>query len=51
MDLDDKINYLIMKYSKSWLAEQLSISRPTLDVRFEKKNWKKIEVQQILRLT
>lgn len=48
--MKNKAEILIQKHSKSWLAEQLCLTRPTLDSRLEKDNWKKIEVEKILRL-
>jgi len=41
---------LIDKKSKIWLSETLGISRPTLDTRLEKDNWKKSEIQMLLLL-
>ena len=49
--MNTKAQFLISKHSKSWLAEQLSLTRPTLDVRLKKGNWKKIEVEKILKLS
>jgi hypothetical protein len=41
---------LIGQQSKSWLAEKLGISRPTLDIRLNSGNWKKSEIQMLLIL-
>jgi DNA invertase Pin-like site-specific DNA recombinase len=41
---------LIQLNSKSWLAEKLGITRPTLDNRLSKENWKKGEVAILLQL-
>jgi len=41
---------LINKNNKSWLADKLGISRPTLDTRLELDNWKKSEIQMLLIL-
>jgi DNA invertase Pin-like site-specific DNA recombinase len=41
---------LIQLNSKSWLAEKLGITRPTLDNRLAKENWKKGEVAILLQL-
>jgi DNA-binding XRE family transcriptional regulator len=41
---------LISNYSKSWLADKLGISRPTLDIRLEKDNWKKSEIALLKQL-
>ena len=46
-----KAELLIQKHSKTWLAEQLSLTRPTLDMRLKKDNWKRIEIEKILRLS
>lgn len=35
---------------KQELAEKLGISRPTLNTRLEKNNWKKLEIEKILKL-
>ena len=39
---------LIEAHSKTWLCEKLDISRPTLDTRLKKDNWKKPEIQMLL---
>lgn len=41
---------LIEINSKSWLSEKLGITRPTLDTRLEKDNWKKSEIALLLQL-
>jgi hypothetical protein len=41
---------LIQINSKSWLAEKLGITRPTLDTRLEKDNWKKSEIALLIQL-
>jgi|GEM_PF-1977228 len=41
--MENKIYYLIGKHSKSWVCDQLEISRPLLDKRIKKDNWKKSE--------
>ena len=45
------VNKLIEQNNKSWLADKLGISRPTLDIRLEKDNWKKSEIQHLLLLS
>lgn len=44
------VTKLININSKVWLCDQLGISRPTLDVRLEKDNWKKSEKQLLIIL-
>jgi len=41
---------LILNHSKTWLADKLGITRPTLDTRLEIDNWKKSEIQTLLIL-
>jgi hypothetical protein len=41
---------LISYHSKFWLADKLGISRPTLDTRLEKNNWKKSEIALLKQL-
>ena len=41
---------LISQHNKSWLAEKIGISRPTLDTRLQTGNWKKSEIQVLLIL-
>ena len=44
------VEKLITQNNKSWLADKLGISRPTLDIRLELDNWKKSEIQHLLIL-
>jgi DNA-binding Xre family transcriptional regulator len=39
-----------LKYEKKELAEKLGISRPTLDSRLKNGNWKKLEIEKIIKL-
>lgn len=41
---------LINLHSKIWLADQLGITRPTLDQRLINGKWKKSEIQTLLIL-
>ncbi len=41
---------LIGQNSKSWLADKLGISRPTLDLRLKSGKWKRSEIQMLLLL-
>lgn len=41
---------LINRYSKTWLADKLGVTRVTLDNRLKKDNWKKSEIQMLLLL-
>lgn len=41
---------LKLKYEKKELAEKLGMSRPTLNTRLEKNNWKKLEIEKLLKL-
>ncbi len=41
---------LLSKYNKITLAEEIGISRPTLDKRLLKHNWKKSEIELIKKL-
>ena len=41
---------IIRLRSKQWLSNYLGISRPTLDTRLEKGNWKKLEVLALNKL-
>ena len=36
--------------SKKWLSNYLGISRPTLDTRLKKGNWKKLEILALNKL-
>lgn len=47
----EKARAYILKNTKLELAEALGISRPTLDTRLGKGNWKKLEISQIEKLT
>lgn len=48
--MENKIKLLLLKFEKKELAEKLGISRPTLDARLKKSNWKKLEIEKILKL-
>ena len=40
----------MQRYSKVEICEELGMSRPTLDKRLEKHNWKKLEIKLIVKL-
>ena len=44
-----RVNDWIGNYSKSEIARMLNISRPTLNSRLKKNNWKYIEIASILK--
>jgi DNA-binding Xre family transcriptional regulator len=48
--MEQKLKLLLLKYEKKELAEKLGISRPTLNKRLEKNNWKKLEIEKLLKL-
>jgi DNA-binding Xre family transcriptional regulator len=48
--MNEKIRLLLLKYEKKELAEKLGISRPTLDSRLKNGNWKKLEIEKIIKL-
>jgi len=45
-----KVKLLLFKYTKEELSIMIGISRPTLDTRLEKENWKKSEISHIAKL-
>lgn len=45
-----KIENLLNKKSKVWLAEELDMTRATLDKRLELQNWRKLEIKALKRL-
>lgn len=49
--MNEKIKQLLIKLSKEELAEKIGISRPTLNTRLERGNWKKGEIAIIKSLT
>lgn len=50
MNITNKAKSLINIESKVWLCDKLGLSRVTLDNRLEKENWKKLEVEKLLKL-
>lgn len=48
--MEQKLKLLLLKYEKKELAKKLGISRPTLNTRLEKNNWKKLEIEKLLKL-
>lgn len=48
--MEQKLKLLLLKYEKKELAEKLGMSRPTLNTRLEKNNWKKLEIEKLLKL-
>jgi len=41
---------LIYINGKVWMSEKLGITRKTLDVRIDKGNWRKLEIEKIAKL-
>lgn len=50
MDIQEKIKKLVLKYTKEDLAGKIGITRPTLNTRLEKGNWKKGEIAIIKQI-
>jgi len=50
MNIKDKAIRLIHTYSKVWLSEKLGITRVTLDNRLINDNWKKLEIEKLIKL-
>jgi len=48
--MKQKIENLLLKYSKTDLSEKLGITRKTLNARIENDTWKKLEIEKINRL-
>lgn len=44
------IQNILLKYSKGDLATILGISRPTLDDRIKRGNWKHEEIKKLIKL-
>ena len=44
------VQRLLLKHTKEELSIMIGISRPTLDSRLEKENWKKSEISHIAKL-
>lgn len=53
MDITTKANKLLLsgEFNKMTLADELGISRPTLDNRLENNTWKKLEAKWITKLS
>jgi len=50
MNITNKAKSLIGIYSKVWLCDNLGISRVTLDNRLDNENWKKLEIERLMKL-
>ena len=50
MNTHEKAEKLIEKHSKSWLADKIGVSRPTIDTRLEEKNWRMIEDSEEVKI-
>lgn len=48
--VEEQVFRIIGKYSKTYLAEKLKISKPTLDRRIKKGGWLNSEIEIIERL-
>lgn len=48
--MKQKVQQLLLKYSKTDLCEKLGMSRPTLNERIKNDTWKKLEIEKINRL-
>ena len=50
MNITDKAVRLIQTHSKVWLSEKLGITRATLDSRLVSENWRKLEIEKLIKL-
>ena len=50
MNIKNRANKLIELNSKIWLSERLGITRVTLDNRLKNDNWKKLELEKLMKL-
>lgn len=50
MNITNKAKSLILSESKVWLCDKLGISRVTLDNRLINSNWKKLEIEKLIKL-
>ena len=50
MNITNKAIMLTHQYSKVWLADKLGITRATLDTRLASDNWKKLEIEKLIKL-
>ena len=48
--LEQKVFMIIGKYSKTYLAEKLGITKPTLDKRINRGGWLNTEIEVIEKL-
>jgi len=48
--MKQKVEKLLLKYTKTELCEKLGMSRPTLNARIENDTWKKLEIEKINKL-
>lgn len=44
------VKNLLQKYTKEEVSQMIGISRPTLDTRLQKNNWKVSEISHISKL-
>ena len=51
MNITNKAKQLIQLHSIKWLSEKLGVSRVTIYDRLEKDNWKKLEIEKLLKLS
>lgn len=52
INITEKVNYILTNgfYNKVNLCKELGISRPTLDRRLLKQDWRKLEIKWIIKL-
>jgi hypothetical protein len=50
MNVTAKAKSLIIVHSKVWLCDKLGISRVALDSKLKFENWKKLEIEKIMKL-
>lgn len=50
MNITNKAKILIEQNSVTWLSEKLGITRATIYDRIKRDNWKKLEIQMIIKL-
>lgn len=50
MNITNKAKMLIQQNSVKWLAEKLGVTRVTIYDRINKENWKKLEIEKLIKL-
>lgn len=52
VEITNKVNLLLNRgdYTKTELSEELGITRPTLNTRLSKHNWKKLEIEKVNKI-